>query len=602
MSIEKYFREELDYLRQTGRAISRDKPHLATFLSEKGSDPDVERLLEGFALLTGNLRQKIDDEFPELTHSLLNMLWPNYLRPMPSMTIIEYTPQKNIITEATQIKRGTRLLSHPVSRDAPEASDRSSSVQCTFTQCRDLWLLPITLENIRLNNSNETAILELDFFTSGEIALDALGLDKLRFWLGESGYNSYQLYFWFCHYFEKAELITAKGIIALPEFDFVPLGFERDDAMLPYPKNAAMGYRILQEYFCFPEGFLFLDVKGISSLPAGLQTERFSLRFCFSRPLPPDVKIRPETLRLHCTPAINLFSHYSESIALNGTQSEYPLRASYSHPEYYDIFSIDKVESWRNNQSAEKSGLKGQSRVYPPFESFQHQIEYADSREKRYYRIRTRPSLFRSGLEHSISFVRSDELECVLSDETVSVELTCTNRELPTLLRAGDINIPARENPSFATFRNITRPTAPLGPILDGSLHWSLISNMSLNYLSLLSKDALRQILRIYDLPAMHDRQAARTAQKRLAGITRIESQPVDRLFRGVPIRGLESTLWLEQNAFGCEGELYLFGTILDRFFSLYASVNAFHVLKVVNVTNKECYEWPVQTGQHALM
>ncbi|WP_058910623.1 type VI secretion system baseplate subunit TssF [Entomohabitans teleogrylli] len=606
MSFEKYFRDELDYLHQLGRAVAREKPHLAAFLSEKGADPDVERLLEGFAFLSGNLREKIDDQFPELTHSLLNMLWPNYLRPTPSMTVIEYLPEKNAITGATLTQRGTQLLSRPVlvSLGGGLNADKEppGTPQCSFTQCRDLWLLPVELENIRLNNSNEQAILSVDFSASGEISVNELELNKLRFWLNESSYSSYQLYFWFSYYFEKAELVIGDTTYPLPDFDFVPLGFDRDEAMLPYPKNAAMGYRILQEYFCFPEGFLFFDVQGIPRLPGELHAEQFSLQFYFSRPLPPEVKIRRDSLRLHCTPAVNLFSRYSESISLDGTRAEYPLRASHSQPDFYDIFSVDKVESWQHGGDEDRGRGRGAVRSYSPFESFQHQIEYARGREKLYYRVRTRPSLFRPGLEHAISFVRGDETLCLPVGETVSVQLTCTNRELPTLLRVGDICSPGPVNPPFTAFRNVTRPTMPLYPVLDGSLHWSLLSNMSLNYLSLLNKDALRQILRTYDLPAMHDRQAARTSQKKLEGISRIETRPVDRLFQGVPVRGLESTLWLEQSAFTCEGELYLFGTILARFFSLYASVNAFHVLKIINVNNKECYEWSVQPGQHALI
>lgn len=89
---ERYFREELDYLRQLSKLLATEKPHLARFLAEKDADPDIERLLEGVAFLTGNLRQKIEDEFPELTHGLIKMLWPNYLRPVPAMTLIEYTP------------------------------------------------------------------------------------------------------------------------------------------------------------------------------------------------------------------------------------------------------------------------------------------------------------------------------------------------------------------------------------------------------------------------------------------------------------------------------------------------------------------------------
>ncbi|CNH73686.1 type VI secretion system baseplate subunit TssF [Yersinia pekkanenii] len=606
MSFEKYFRDELDYLRQLGRDAAVERPHLAVFLSEQGSDPDVERLLEGFAFLTGNLRAKIDDQFPELTHGLLNMLWPNYLRPIPSMTIIEYTPDESVITEATLIKRGCQVMSAPIMQQGERSSFTHSNAQvgpqCIFTLCRDIWLFPMSIRDISTNSSNEQGILSIQFASKTELNLQDLQLNKLRFYLGEDNYTSTQLYFWISHYFERAELVVNGITIPMPDFDFNPVGFERDDALLPYPKNAYMGYRILQEYFCFPEGFLFFDVNGVIDFPPHLNANELTLNLYFSQALPPEVKVRSTTLRLNCAPAINLFQHDSEAIDLDGTQTEYPLCASYHHPDNYDIFSVDRVDSWLSEKGTTQGRARGHARVYTSFESFHHQIEHAQERNALYYRLRVKNSLFRKGFEHYISFVRSDESKLTLAEENVSVSLTCTNRELPLMLRIGDINQPTKESPSFATFRNITRPSVPLYPVMDGSLHWSLLSNMSLNYMSLLDKDALKQILHTYDFPSLHNRQSARASQKRLDAIQRIETQPIDRLFRGLPVRGVQTTLWLEQRAFSSEGELYLFSTVLARFFSLYASVNAFHLLKVINLDNQECYEWPVQTGQHALM
>ncbi|WP_127959559.1 type VI secretion system baseplate subunit TssF [Serratia microhaemolytica] len=614
MSFEKYFRDELDYLRQLGRDAASERPHLISFLSEKGSDPDVERLLEGFAFLTGNLREKIDDHFPELTHGLLNMLWPNYLRPVPSMTVIEYTVNDSVITEATLVKRGVEVKSIPLIRpkEREEYKDDKNYVdpQCTFTLCRDLWLFPMVIRDISVNNSNKQGILTVDFRAKAQLNLSELQLGKLRFYLGEDSYTSTQLYFWICHYFEQAELIVNDITIPMPEFDFVPVGFERDDALLPYPKNAYVGYRILQEYFCFQEGFLFFDVTGIGDLPAELNTSEFSLRLYFSQPLPSEVKIRSTTLRLNCTPAVNLFQHDSEAIVVDGTRTEYPLSASYQFPYRYDIFSVDRVISWLDDEDEEPQTKKksilgrgrGEVRSYPAFESFHHQIEQAQEEPTLYYRLRVKNSLFRKGFEHYLSFVRSDESKVALTEENVSVSLTCTNRELPLSLSVGDISHPTSESPAFATFSNITRPSVPLYPVLDGTLHWSLLSNMSLNYMSLLDKDALKQIIHTYDFPSIYNRQSARASQRRLDAIQRVETKPIDRLFRGLPVRGLQTTLWLEQSAFSSEGELYLFSTVLAHFFSLYASVNAFHLLKVVNLDNQECYEWPVQTGQHALM
>ncbi|SFU84353.1 type VI secretion system baseplate subunit TssF [Xenorhabdus koppenhoeferi] len=610
MSFEKYFRDELNYLRQLGKEAAVERPHLAAFLSEQGSDPDVERLLEGFAFLTGNLRAKIDDQFPELTHGLLNMLWPNYLRPTPSMTIIEYTPDESVVTKATQVKRGTQIMSHTLStQDDIYSNEKSGGKKddhgrCTFTLCRDVWLFPLSLRDISVNNSNENGIIGLNFVSKTELNLHELELDKLRFYLSGDDYTTSQLYFWLCYYFRKAELVVGDKVIPLPDFDFVPVGFEREDALLPYPKNAYMGYRILQEYFCFAESFLFFDVKGFPELSEDLKTKDFELNLHFSQALPPEAKIRHDTFRLHCTPAINLFPMDSEAIELNGSQTEYPLKASYSFPDNYDIFSVDGVESWLTGENGERSRARIGGRIYTPFESFNHQIDNEDENSMRFYRLRVKESPFRRGLEHFISFVRGDEsnLLRLKLKENVSVSLTCTNRELPLELHVGDINYPSIGSPSFATFRNITRPSVPLYPLLDGGLHWSLLSNMSLNYMSLLNRDALKQVLRTYDFPSIHNRQSKRSSQKRLDAIENIETEPTDRLFRGQPVRGLRSTLYIRQQAFSSEGELYLFSTVLSRFFSLYASVNAFHMLKVINLDNQECYEWPVQIGQHSLM
>ncbi|MBS9439334.1 type VI secretion system baseplate subunit TssF [Photorhabdus noenieputensis] len=614
MSLEKYFREELDYLRQLGRQAAIEHPHLASFLSEQGSDPDVERLLEGFAFLTGNLRAKIDDQFPELTHGLLHMLWPNYLRPTPSMTIIQYTPNDSAITKATQIQRGTQIKSRPLADDNEDDEDEDTYLsdtntqktgqgnRCTFTLCRDVWLFPMSIRDISVNNSNEQGVIGLNFTSKTELTLQELQLDKLRFYLSGDDYSSTQLYFWLSYYLEDAKLVVGNTTISLPDFDFVPVGFNREDALLPYPKNAYMGYRVLQEYFCFSEGFLFFDVTGIPKLPADLKTTDFTLNLYFSEALPPEIKIRQDTFRLHCVPAINLFPMDGEVIQLNGSQSEYPLRANYSHPDRYDIFSIDKVESWLVGPDGKPKLSRDGRRSYVPFESFHHQIEHESELNTRYFRIRIKESPFRKGLEHYISFVRGDESQLLLSEENVSIRLTCTNRELPLQLRVGDIDYPLSGNSSFATFRNITRPSVPLYPLMSGEYHWSLISNMSLNYMTLLDKDALKAVLRTYDLPSRYNRQSSRSSQKRLDAIERIETRQIDRLFKGLPVRGSESTLYIRQQAFCSEGELYMFCNILSRFFALYASVNSFHMLKVINLDNQECYQWPEQTGQHALM
>ncbi|MBW3776034.1 type VI secretion system baseplate subunit TssF [Aeromonas veronii] len=588
MSLEHYFRDELAFLRLQGREFADSYPELTRFLSEQNTDPDVERLLEGFAFLTGNLRAKIEDEFPELTHGLLNMLWPNYLRPVPSMTIMQFSVIPGAIAQPALVRQGCPLDSLPI-----------DDVTCHFQTCHDAWVYPAEMRQITAQSGNDLSTISLDIALHAPLPLSELQLDKLRFFLGGDSYTAYELYFWLSNQLSHIELEIDGKRFRQEAKALKSVGFERDDALLPYPNNVYSGYRILQEYFCFPESFLFFELSGGEWPKQPLPVSEFKIHFCFDRPLPAELKIRPDSFMLNCVPAINLFQHDSEPVNLNGRQAEYPLKASYRYADSFEIFSVDQVEGWVEGNMGRS---RGTPRIYQPFESFQHQIERAKQRLALYYRVRVRESVSGDGFEHSLSFVRGDETTTVDLDESISVTLTCTNRSRAARLKVGSICVPTGSSPSFATFRNLIRPTRPLRPALDGSLHWTLISNLSLNYVSLLRRDALVQVLRTYDFPALHDKQAEQASRKRLAGIEEIETKPVDRLVRGMPVRGLKSVLSIRQSAFGSEGELYLFSTVLAHFFSLYASVNAFHLLEVVNLDNKERYQWPVQIGQHSLM
>ncbi|WP_429066482.1 type VI secretion system baseplate subunit TssF [Aeromonas veronii] len=588
MSLEHYFRDELAFLRLQGREFADSYPELTRFLSEQNTDPDVERLLEGFAFLTGNLRAKIEDEFPELTHGLLNMLWPNYLRPVPSMTIMQFSVIPGAIAQPALVRQGCQLDSLPI-----------DDVTCHFQTCHDAWVYPAEMRQITAQSGNDLSTISLDIALHAPLPLSELQLDKLRFFLGGDSYTAYELYFWLSNQLSHIELEIDGKRFRQEAKALKSVGFERDDALLPYPNNVYSGYRILQEYFCFPESFLFFELSGGEWPKQPLPVSEFTIHFCFDRPLPAELKIRPDSFMLNCVPAINLFQHDSEPVNLNGRQAEYPLKASYRYADSFEIFSVDQVEGWVEGNMGRS---RGTPRIYQPFESFQHQIERAKQRLALYYRVRVRESVSGDGFEHSLSFVRGDETTTVDLDESISVTLTCTNRSRAARLKVGSICVPTGSSPSFATFRNLIRPTRPLRPALDGSLHWTLISNLSLNYVSLLRRDALVQVLRTYDFPALHDKQAEQASRKRLAGIEEIETKPVDRLVRGMPVRGLKSVLSIRQSAFGSEGELYLFSTVLAHFFSLYASVNAFHLLEVVNLDNKERYQWPVLIGQHSLM
>ena len=589
MTQDKYFREELAFLKEQGKQFTEIHPQLSRFLHGRTTDPDVERLLEGFAFLTARLREKVEDEFPELTHSIINMLWPNYLRPVPSMSIVSFTPEKSV-SDKQQISRGTQL-----------DSKAGFGTKCHFRTCRDVQLYPLQCQDVAAQHTREATTIEISLKMLGDNSVGDAHLDDLRFYLGGDKYSSQMLYLWLDHYLDKISVEVAGSEFTLPASAFKTVGFDSEQSLLPYPSNVYEGYRILQEYLSFPEAFHFFDINRLASVLPRSVTGEFKLKISFCKTLPADVRVRKDNFQLYCTPVINLFEHDADPIDLTGKRSEYRIVPSSRYPSHYEVFSVDGVFGWQDKTQASQR-IRGEKRVYSAFESFQHEVERVRNREALYYRTRVKESIRGDGFDNFISFIRGDETQSMHVDEAVSLKLTCTNRLLPLELGVGDICEPTDSSPPFATFSNITVPSQSLRPVLDGSLLWVLISNLSLNYLSLLSKDALSSVLRAYDFRALVDRQAERVARLRLEGIQKIESQPVDKILRGLPVRGLQSTIYIDQNCFGSEGELYLFGTVLSHFFALYASINSFHELIVINATNQEKYTWGTQTGMQPLI
>lgn len=588
MPLRGKFREEIDYLRRLGREFARDNPQLSQFLGDDAADPDVERLLEGFAFLTAKLRLKIEDDLPELTHSLLQLLWPNYLRPLPSATIMRFSPVERAITTRQVIPKGTRVLSRPV-----------DGTRCEFRTCTDVVMYPLSILDVSDAHTREKSIMRVDLEPLAGNAIDTFDCDKLDFHLSGDDTTALTLYLWLSRYLGEIRLEAGGQTRRISARQIVFPGFSPDDALLPYPKNVFDGYRILQEYFMFPRRYQFFSLNGLRSLWPEGTTQRVRLEFHFNRPMPADIRLRNTDLALYCTPAVNLFELDAEPINLNGRAVDQRLMPAGHNPDAHEIFSVDEVSGWQRTDDGKRGKFL---RTFQPFESLQHEIERAQGRTALYYRTRIENSMSGDGVVHRVAFIRGDETDYIDEDETVSLALTCTNRDLPVALGAGDICMQTQTTPTFATYSNITRPTTPYRPVLDGELQWTLISNLSLNYLSLLSTEPLKAVLRAYDFAALHDIQHARAGSKRLDGIGEAVTAPTDLLMKGLPIRGLKTHLKLDPDGFLCEGDLYLFGTVLSHFFALYASINSFHLLEVTNSGNNELYQWPLQTGKQPLI
>lgn len=589
MTTARYFQDELEYLRKSGEEFAEYFPKLTDYLSSRSVDPDVERLLEGFAFLTGRLREKIDDQLPEVTQSLLQLLWPNFLRPVPSMTVMEFAPKPGAINERHVIEKGAQIESIPV-----------DDTICKFRTCYDVEILPLEVDEVQHDVSKEASVVSIRLKTQSGEPIGAIGLKTLRLYLGGADYSAQMINLWVHRYLQMGELSAGSDrTVRLNNEQFVQAGLRKGEEVLPYPDNAFTGYRLLQEFFTLPQKYLFLDVCDLPIAALDPDADQVTLVLRFERPLPPDVRVTNSSFILHCVPAINLFEHDAEPILLTSKRSEYHVQPARRDAGEIEIFSIDQVTGWTPNPNAKSGGI---SREYSRFESFVHEIERVEGRTTVYFRERVKQAISGERLDRMISFVREDELSLIKVGETISSRLSCTNGTAPSELAVGDISIPAASVPSYVQPKNVIRPTVPRYPVVDGTLQWQLISALSLNYLSLQNVEALRTILHAFDFAARVDRQNERSALRRLEGLEHIHSQTSDRLFKGRPVRGMRSVLRIKESKFASEGEMFLFATVLAEFFALFATINSFHELEVEGLDAGEVYRWTARVGNQPLI
>ncbi len=581
-----YYQEELAFLREMGREFAAAHPAVAHMLETRGADPDVERLLEGVAFLTGRVRQKLDDELPELFQAMMSLLWPHYLRPVPSTGILQFQPMPEQLSGVIAIPRGTAVESVPVDGTA-----------CRFRTCYGVDAAPIELADAALDLPMASdARLRLTVQAAGKVKLDQMALPRLRIYLADEPVRAAALYLWLLRYGRYVELRNpdTQRTLRLDHRTIRPVGFADDEAILPYPPHSFAGYRLLQEYFTCPAKFYFLDFTGLERLATLEVRDRFEIIVPFSRKPEDTLRVERDSVRLFCTPIVNLFEHDADGIRVDHTRTEYRIRPATAGapPEHYEIYSVDRVVGLVQGEA--------QRREYPPLYAFQHVGQTAG--EAVYYQTRLYDAVVGEGTDTYISFVSVDQEHVVPPTETISIDLTVSNRNLAARLKVGDVSVPTASSPEFARFRNITPISRALRPPLGKGLHWRLISHLSLNYLSLLSVEALRGILELYNYQALYDRQAARENILRLEGLVSLQARPVERLVGGAPIRGTSITLEMNEDSFAGEGDMYVFATVLNEFFALYASINALTELTVRGTKFGELYQWEPRLGQQAIL
>lgn len=612
-----YYERELLFIRQMAQEFARQYPAAAGRLllePNRSADPHVERLIESFAFLAGRIHHKLDDEFPELTDALLQVLYPHYLAPVPSLAIVEF----ELDGARAQLPKGFPIAKHSRLHTAP-----LGGLECRYRTCYPVTLWPVKLTNARFQAPpfppgvqappRTAALLRLQFECVGQMKFADLALDRLRLFLFGDAQVIPPLYeVLFNHavqvVFRPGEReTTPPPVVATPQQCLFQVGFEPEENLFPYPPRSFSGYRLLTEFFAYPTKFLFLDLGGWQQVCQRGYPKKCEVLIFFNRTLKSlEQGVEAATFRLGCTPIINLFEQIAEPIPLTHTKHEYRIVPNVAYPQGMEVYAVDAVTSTdpTTNQTTE----------YQPFYSFRH--GRTEENTQAFWYSSRRPSLEENdrGTEVYLHLTDLSFQPTLPAAATLVVRTTCTNRNLPLQLQlAGDaLSFELEMAAPLARLRCLRPPTSPLRPPLRRGGYWRLLSHLSLNHLSLTDpregRAALQEILRLYDFsdPEVGQQQMAAVTRQLIEGITSVSCRRVVGRTAGAATggfcRGIEVTVELDEQKYIGTGVM-LFASVLERFFGLYASINSFSQL-VARTSQGEgiIKKWPPRAGEQPLL
>lgn len=582
-----YYENELTYLRRLSKEFAARYPKIAARLQMEGEaceDPHVERMIESFSFLTARIHKKLDDEFPQITEAMLSVLYPHFLRPVPSMSIaqLQLAPGADI-NEMQEMPRHSELLTRPV-QGLPVRYRTAYPVQVWPIRIAEARLEAAERSAFAVTRNDTVATLRLRIEATGQMPLSQLVIPRLRLYLdGESP---------LVHALHELLLNSAAGITVRAPGDVTPVppqrlpadslqavGFEDDDALLEYDPRSFLGYRLIQEYFVLPEKFLFVDLVGLDlsrfdrALEVAIEFKPFGRPDRLQRL---EQTISADTFRLFCTPVVNLFKQQGEPIRLSQERHEYQIIPDVRRPLGLEVYSVDWVRKFSRTPEG------NDSIEFHPAYSVKHGLH--DDGDGHYWYLQRRPSLLPNddGSDVMLSLVDRDMNPGTPGVDTLSINLTCTNRDLPSQLPFGgeDSILQPEQGGVIASARLLKKPSATWRAPMRQANQWRLISHLSLNHLSIVDggREALLEILNLYNFAD------SGTLRKQIAGITDVRGHPsvtrVGRAPRQAFVRGTEIELTFDENQYVGSG-VYLMACMLDRFFGLYCTANSYTRLSV---------------------
>jgi type VI secretion system protein ImpG len=570
-----YYNQELVYLTRLGAEFAEQHPAAAGRLrmsADTVEDPHVSRLLQGVAFLNARIRRKLDDEFPELTNALLEQLYPHYLAPIPSMSILAFRPERDL-AEPRRLSAGLEVTTEAVAGET-----------CCFRTTQDTVVWPIVIEGAALtgrplrgpaNPRGCVSLLRLSLrCMAPEMTLGQLAPDSLRFFIRGAlpdALRLYELIFNNTVVVAIADSGNDPNPVLLDQAAILPVGFGGDEGVLPYRPRSPLGYRLLTEYFAFPQKFLFFEIAGLAAKLRASAGRKFELYVYFNRAVEDlEGSISADSFALGCSPVVNLFRHRAEAILLDQTKVEYQVVPDSRRQSALEVYSIDSVTV---------TSRSGEVSSYAPFFGLTHGAGSGDA-SGHWHGVRRAAGGRDLGTETFLSIVDLEGNAAQPAEAVASLETTCLNRELPAKLPFGAGRPHLRLTqavPGIAGAICLMAPTRTLRLPARKGTAWRLVSHLTLNHLSLVDDDtgaeALREILRLYDFRDAPETQAMIDSVLSVKAVRGTARAPDSAM--GALCRGLDITIEFDEQRASGAG-VFLLAAVLERFVAHYASINAF--------------------------
>ena len=604
-----YYEKELAFIRQMGAEFAKEHPKIAGRLginAETIEDPHVSRLIESFAYLNARIQHKLDDDFPELSDALLEVLFPHYQRPIPSMSIVQFVADQEKLDASFLVEKDTLL-----------DTEQFNGESCRFTTVYDTQIHPFEVAEASLlgrpfatpgssqfKGAGAVLKLSLQGFTN-DISFAEERPDQIRFYLKGQPQHINPLYEMLLNQCQAIFIATAEGDphpVRLPVSTIKAVGFASDEGLLPYPESSFMGYRLLTEYFAFPEKFMFFDLQGFADkIPGSTESTLEFYLYLAESDVELEHNISAETFQLGCVPAVNLFDHRADPIKVDHSVTEYEIVADARRPEGYEIYSVKAVTA---------STSSGSSEDYLPLYGINHENQNLDNHA--YWFCSRRHAKLGSHLRDEATDVFLSLVDLQFNpnnpdDRSLSLQTICSNRNQPARLPFSTEQPRLQcvdSAPPCSRIRCLTQPGPSIRPSLRNNARWRLISHLSLNHLSITGGneaiEALKEILRLYDFKDSSVNRAQIDSISKVT--TRSISAPIAIDGHTSLCRGIEVEIELDELQMSGNSS-FLFATVLEHFFALYCSINSFTRV-LVKLKNKEGYlkKCPPRAGEKTLL